>query len=263
MVGKSSPMPGTDKVAVKSSTFYIGPMRSLSRLVFLVVFVPMVSRAQFELGAGAGAFTQLLRLQNQSSGSPYLRNDHPLLPSLTVALRDRSTTKANLFMDITWMRRMFFAHLDNSGLGGGTRTDLDVRLDHLYLAFGPEWGQGRTTFRIGMQFSAVVGGSAIGTQQGWSIYPQPGGNPQREILASAREYFGSDVHLLIAVRMTRPISDRLLISFEPCLAPPLSAFHRDGNAISSIDLGMRVNILRGFGARGLWPRIRPKPIERR
>lgn len=234
----------------------------LRTLTLLLVLNVMTACAQFELGAGAGAFTQLLRMRNEGSGSPYLKNDHRVLPSLSIAFRDRSKTKGNLFLELTWMRRMFFAHLDNSGLGGGTRTDLDVKLDHLYLAFGPEWGQGHTTFRVGMQFSVLMGGSAIGTQQGWSMYPQPGGNPQREIVANARDYFGSDLHLLFAVRITRPITDRLLISIEPCLAPPISPFFDDSNPISSIDFGIRVNVLRTFKARGLWPRIRPKPIER-
>lgn len=231
-------------------------------LTLLLVLKMMTACAQFEFGAGAGVFTQLLRMRNEGSGSPYLKNDHPALPSLTIAFRDRSKTKGNLFLELTWMRRMFFAHLDNSGLGGGTRTDLDVTLDHLYMAFGPEWGQGRVTFRVGVQFSAVLGGSAIGTQKGWSMYPQPGGHPQREIVANARDYFGSDLHLLFAVRITRPMTDRLLISIEPCLAPPISPLRDDGNTISSIDFGIRVNILRTFKARGLWPRIRPKPIER-
>lgn len=237
-------------------------MRCLSSLILAVAFFPAVSCAQFELGAGAGAYTQQLRMRVGSSGGPYVRNDHTVLPSLTLAFRDRSKTKGNLFLELTWMRRMFFTHLDNSGLGGGTRTDLDVQLHQLCLAFGPEWGQGRTTFRVGMQFSALTGGSAIGTQQGWSMYPHAGGSPQREIVADARDYFGSDLHLLFALRIVRPMTDRLLTSIEPCIALPISPFYDDGNTISSIDLGIRVNILRRFKARGLWPRIRPKPIER-
>ncbi|MBK6829697.1 MAG: hypothetical protein IPG92_02640 [Flavobacteriales bacterium] len=234
----------------------------LKALTLLLVLRMMTACAQFELGRVEVRSRSSLRVRVGSSGRPYVKNDHPVLPSFTIAFRDRSKTKGNLFMEFTWMRRMFFAHLDNSGRGGGTWTDLDVKLDHLYLAFGPEWGQGRSTFRVGMQFGAVLGGSAIGTQQGWSMHPQPGGNPQREIRANAGDYFGWDLHLLLAVRITRPITDRLLISLEPCLAPAISPFFDDGNTISSIDFGIRVNILRTFKARGLWPRIRPEPIER-
>ena len=132
----------------------------LKALTLLLVLRMMTACAQFELGAGGGAFTQFLRVRVGSSGRPYVNNDHPVLPSFTIAFRDRSKTKGNLFMEFTWMRRMFFAHLDNSGRGGD--------MDRLGRKTGPPVLGFRT--RMGTGAKHFPGGDAVRCSARWLSY---------------------------------------------------------------------------------------------
>lgn len=224
-------------------------------LTLVGILACLNSSAQFEWGGGVGAFAQQLIVLDMGSGASYLENTKTVLPSLGIAFRDRSPTKSNLFLELAWMHRSFFAHLDDSGKGGGVRTDIDVRLEQLYFTFGPEWGRGRNTFRLGPQFGWLLGGRVVGTEKSWAMYPQPNGDTTREIDTAAGAYFKGDFHLLLAGRITRQVMDRLSISMEPFLAWPLVRMSSEANVVHSIDLGLRVNLFRSYASRGLLPRL--------
>lgn len=219
--------------------------------------------AQFDVGPMAGGYLYVLNASDGSGGSPSVGSGQAFPATASFFYRDRRPTNGNFFAELDWRHRAFIAHLDEGGLGGGTRTDLDVRLDHLYLTFGPEFGRRSMTFRIGLQLGWLLGGSMEGTSHGWSMYPPPQGDwSKHTITGSVQEQFKGDQRLLLAARYQRALNGTLSLSVDPFISSSLSSMLVSGdNVIRGVDLGVRVGISRHFTGRGFWTRMRAGPLR--
>ncbi|HMC98415.1 MAG TPA: hypothetical protein VKG92_12215 [Flavobacteriales bacterium] len=238
-------------------------------LSFVVPFaVTTTCMAQYDLGLGVGAYVYTLHVSDPSGpggGSPSITSDQAFPLTASIVYRDRMPEKdCNFFAEVSWSHRSFTAHLDEGGLGGGRYTHADVKLDNLYLGFGPEWGQGPLTVRTGIQIGWVLGGTVEGYYGNWSIYPPPEGDWSKgTISGSAHDYFIGDVRWTFALRYVLNIGKNLNLYFDPYMSPSFSSMLKDGdNKIRGVDFGLRVGVFSAFKGRGFWQRFRALAPDR-
>ncbi len=226
---------------------------------------------QFEYGAGGGVY----------HGDMWKVDFMPVRPdkgpSFTAALyfRDRSNPVANFFAELAWVRRDFSVHFDDIWPGGGVRTDLDVKLDHLYLTLGPEFGnaKGTLTFRSGTQIGRFLGGTANGISNRWSMYSGP--NEVQSATGRARDYFCGDIRWFTALRVSVRAWKKFSLTLEPFMSVSVSPMSWAQSSVRSLDSGLRIGVLRGAERtksrerfRSFWKRLRagspnakPGPVE--
>lgn len=230
--------------------------RSVRALVlsFMLLVAAQYARGQFEVGIGAGAFQSAMRMGDTGSGSPWIRPSSA--PAHTAALyyRDQLPSIANFFAEVSWSRRAFMVHFDNSGRGGGVVTDLDVKMDVLHLCFGPEFGTRVFSFRGGIQIGRFLGGTATGIIKTWSMSPGP--TTTEEASGHARDYFNGDIRMLAALRLSLRLGAQFSIIIDPYMSVSISSMSRQSNSIHGIDAGIRLGFFRFSSSAGFWKRLR-------
>lgn len=170
---------------------------------FLTLTLALLARsgmllAQFQLGAGGGVFySDLWGRSDVSPNEPTFTHVPNFSPTAAVHYRERAGRTSNFFADLGYMRRSFSTHISSGGLGGGTDEYLNVRLDHIYLTFGPEFGTDAFSARVGLQFGCLANSRMEGRSTSWSM---GSGSSSRTIAASEASDFTGDVRFLFGFR---------------------------------------------------------------
>ncbi len=228
----------------------------MKNIILCAVLTAQVSvRAQYEFGACLGGF--VYDLSGSNKGSPY----RPTFSSsqefpFTAALyyRERTGRVANFFSDVTYQRRVFSAHLHSSGLGGGTDTFANVRLDHVYLTFGPEFGADHFSFRFGLQLGCLAHGIMEGESNTWS---QISGSSWETIPSSRASDFTGDVRFLFAFRSSVPLGGSWGMTIDPFISTPISSMLKGQDPkVVSRDAGLRIGLYRRVDRGGFWRKLR-------
>ncbi len=236
----------------------------MERPLSLVILIGLAhfGQAQFDLGLGTGGYLYVLQATDPSGGSPSVTSEQAFPINVCLSYRDRRPSAANFFAEVDWRRREFTAHLDEGGLGSGTYSIYDTRLDHLYFTFGPEYGRRSLRFRVGLQLGWLMGGWMEGTTRGWSIYPPPEGNWSRDTIPKQNpDRFCGDQRLLFAFCYSHSLNGTMSLAFDPYMSVSLSSMVVSENRIRGIDFGLRIGVSHHRTGRGFWTRLRAGPLR--
>ncbi|MEO8590696.1 MAG: hypothetical protein ABI432_15080 [Flavobacteriales bacterium] len=259
---KSTGLWGADKLAVSPSFLSSPVMRQAWLSSLMAVSAPVLLHAQFEIGASLGGY--VYDLSGSSKGSP----EHPTFTSsqsfpftAAVYYRERTGRVANFFSDLSYQRRVFSTHIPSGGLGGGTDKYEDVRLDHIYLTFGPELGSDLFSFRLGLQIGCLAHSSMEGTSNSWSM----GSGPSSETLPTSKATdFTGDMRFIFAFRSGVRLGENFGMTIDPFVSIPISSMLKGKDPkILSTDLGLRIGLYRRFDKGGFWKNLRsgaPKKV---
>ena len=230
-------------------------MRQAWLSTLIAVFAPVLLNAQFEMGASLGGYVY------QLSGSSEGYHGHPTFTSsqafpftAAVYYRERTGRVANFFADISYQRRVFSTHIPTGGLGGGMDKYEDVRLDHIYLTFGPELGSDLFSFRFGLQFGCLAHSSMEGTSNSWSM---GSGSSSETVPTSQATDFTGDVRFLFAFRSGVGLGSNFGMTIDPFASISISSMLKGTDPkISSTDFGLRVGLYRRCEKGGFWKHLR-------
>lgn len=164
-------------------------------LTLVVCLATLESHAQFEWGGGVGAFAHTFSSSSKGSPiAPSVTNDDGARPLFALMYREQSEHVANLFAEVSLLRSSFSTEIFSGGHYGST-SFLDVRLDHLYLTLGPEFGTATAGLRFGLQLGMLVNGH----QEGKVSIQSPDTNLTWQTIPPSKAYnFTGDLRFLAA-----------------------------------------------------------------
>lgn len=252
---------GRHRCRRKKSGSYLPSVSKAIALGILGLVPHTTLLGQFDVGLTAGAYAYALHI-DVSNG--YV-DETPSLPlAASLFYRSRSKGAGSFFMEMSAGRKEFDLLLDQGGLGGGVETNLAVRLDQLYFTLGPEFGKDPVTFRIGIQFGWILGGSMEGSSRSWSMYSPPQGYWGSDTIPTQRpDLFKGDTRLLFAFRYNHKVGDRGSLVLDPLMSLPLGSMLKDENIkLRSADLGLRVGYAFRFNGRGVFSDLRERARSR-
>ena len=226
----------------------------------LALAFPLPSVAQFEWGVGGGVFIHTF---SGSSGvspfAPSVSNEGGIRPVMALTYRERSEHTGNFFAEASLLRSSFSTEIYSGGHYGSTKY-LDVRLEHLYLTFGPEFGTATAGLRFGLQLGFLVNGHEEGkvaiqspdTSLTWKTIPP----------SSANDFKG-DLRFLVALHYNLRLKGRVGLCIDPFVSMPLTSILKgEEQKLKSQQMGVRLGVFKKVEKGGVWKALRSTAQDR-